>query len=97
MLASLASLNARALQVVLDDWQIWAREDQVAPPEPDGGRPWRTWLLLGGRGAGKTRAGAEWVKAQVLGKRPPAGEPALRIALVGETIKDVLAVMVEGV
>jgi phage terminase large subunit-like protein len=51
---------------------------------------WRTWLILGGRGAGKTRAGAEWVRAV-------AADPQARIALVGETEHDVREVMIEGV
>ncbi|MDI1327900.1 MAG: terminase family protein [Brevundimonas sp.] len=53
--------------------------------------PWRTWVFLGGRGAGKTRAGAEWVweTAQALGKGG-------RIALVAPTIRDARTVMVEG-
>ena len=58
---------------------------------------WRTWLLLGGRGSGKTRAGAEWVRAQALGRRPFAQAAVKRIALVGESIAEVRAVMVEGV
>ena len=54
------------------------------------------WVILGGRGAGKTRAGAEWVRAKALGLFK--GEmPARRIALVGETIGDVRRVMIEGV
>jgi phage terminase large subunit-like protein len=75
-----------------DDWSLWARADQL-PPAGD----WTTWLLLGGRGAGKTRAGAEWVKAMALGRPPFAAEPAGRIALVGETLADVREVMIEGV
>ena len=58
---------------------------------------WRTWLLLGGRGSGKTRAGAEWVRALALGRRSFTDVPVKRIALVGETIAEVRAVMVEGV
>lgn len=50
---------------------------------------WRTWLLLGGRGAGKTRAGAEWVSLRV--RRRLSG----RIALIGPTFHDVREVMVE--
>ena len=46
-----------------DWWGLWARGNQV-PPE---GHDWHNWLLLGGRGAGKTRAGAEWVKAMAMG------------------------------
>lgn len=75
-----------------DDWSLWARPDQL-PPAGD----WTTWLLLGGRGAGKTRAGAEWVKALALGRAPFADGPAGRIALVGETFADVRDVMIEGV
>jgi phage terminase large subunit-like protein len=55
---------------------------------------WTTWLMLGGRGAGKTRAGAEWVRA--LAADPQNGAHA-RIALVGETEHDVREVMIEGV
>ena len=75
-----------------DDWSLWARVDQLPPPGE-----WTTWLLLGGRGAGKTRAGAEWIKAQALGRPPFADTPAGRIALVGETHADVRDVMIEGV
>lgn len=83
--------------LVLDDWQAWARDDQL-PPEPDDPEhPWRVWVILGGRGAGKTRAGAEWVRAMALGLEPFATEPASRIALIGETLNDVRRVMIEGV
>eukprot|EP01035_Chromulina_nebulosa_P036778 gene36778-49595_t len=61
------------------------------------GEDWTTWLILGGRGAGKTRAGAEWVRAQVFGRAPLATEKAGRIALVGETEHEVREVMIEGV
>jgi phage terminase large subunit-like protein len=73
-------------------WRAWARPEQLPP---DGG--WTTWLMLGGRGAGKTRAGAEWVRGSALGLLPFAKEPVERIALVGETLGDVRDVMVEGV
>jgi phage terminase large subunit-like protein len=72
-----------ALLDAIADWEVWRREDQQPPPGE-----WTTWLLLGGRGAGKTRAGAEWVRAL-------AREP-IRIALVGETFADVRETMVEG-
>ena len=52
--------------------------------------------MLGGRGAGKTRAGAEWVRALALGLSPYADAPARHIALVGETEHDVREVMIEG-
>lgn len=62
------------------------------PPEGN----WRTWVAMGGRGAGKTRAGAEWVRAQVEGPRPLHEGRCRRIALVGETIDQVREVMVFG-
>jgi len=67
-----------------NSWPFWARDEQK-PPKGD----WRIWLFLGGRGAGKTRAGAEWVRAQV-----KAG--CKRIALVAPTFSDVREVMVSG-
>ena len=51
-------------------------------------------MMLGGRGAGKTRAGAEWVRARV--EAPQAAQKARRIALIGETYGSARAVMVEG-
>ncbi|MBY0422632.1 MAG: terminase family protein, partial [Parvularculaceae bacterium] len=56
------------------------------PPQGD----WTTWLLLGGRGAGKTRAGAEWIRGLV--ERGAAS----RIALVAESYSDAREVMIEG-
>jgi phage terminase large subunit-like protein len=81
-LLSLTEAEARQL---LYDWQFWARPDQLAPP---GG--WRTWLLRAGRGFGKTRSGAEWVRG--LAESGRYG----RIALVGATGFDVRHTMVEG-
>lgn len=52
---------------------------------------------MGGRGAGKTRAGAEWVRAKALGLEPLGQVAASRIALVGETMAEVRRVMIEGV
>jgi len=62
---------------------------------PPGG-DWRAWVILGGRGAGKTRAGAEWVRAQVEGARPLDKGRARRVALVGETFDQVRDVMIKG-
>lgn len=62
------------------------------PPEG----AWRSWVILGGRGAGKTRAGAEWVRAQVEGARPLDPGRASRVALVGETFDQVRDVMIKG-
>ena len=66
-------------------WELYARESQM-PPEGD----WDTWLILAGRGFGKTRTGAEWVRAQV------ENNQAGRIALVARTIPEAQSVMIEG-
>jgi phage terminase large subunit-like protein len=97
LVAALEGLTAGELRRILDDWQIWARDDQLPPPATAVGALWSTWLVLGGRGAGKTRAGAEWVRAQALGLPPLAEAPVGRIALVGETRHDVRSVMIEGI
>ena len=75
------------------DWPFWARDDQLPPQRGD----WKTWLILGGRGAGKTRAGAEWVRGMALGLPEFSARPMRRIALIGETLGDVRDVMIEGV
>jgi phage terminase large subunit-like protein len=67
------------------DWTLWARPKQLAP-EGD----WRVWLILAGRGFGKTRSGAEWVRQKI-----QQGQ-ANRIALVGATSADVRDTMIEG-
>ena len=56
----------------------------------------KSGVFLGGRGAGKTRAGAEWVRAEVEGPRPGDPGRARRVALVGETVDQVRDVMVFG-
>ena len=78
-------------------WDLFAHPHQTPPLLAPNGQPWLTWLMIGGRGAGKTRAGAEWIRAQALGLPPFATEVASRIALVGETEHDVREVMIEGV
>ena len=78
------------------DFIALAHRHQEPPAAANNGGPWTTWLMLGGRGAGKTRAGAEWVRAQALGLAPYAAEPARNIALIGETWRDVREVMIEG-
>jgi len=79
------------MRALLRDWAFLAHDHQLAPRGA-----WALWLLIGGRGAGKTRAGAEWLRAEVSG-RPGARRREFRIALVGETYADVREVMVEGV
>src|SRR5262252_4183235 len=81
LIRALAPGEANAFQY---DWRYRARPEQLPPAEP-----WRIWLLLAGRGFGKTRSGAEWVRAEVKAGRR-------RIALVGPTAADARHVMVEG-
>jgi phage terminase large subunit-like protein len=68
------------LQTIWD----WCASPNQWPPDGD----WKTWLFLGGRGAGKTQAGAEWLSGET--------GPKVRFALVGPTLNHVREVMVEG-
>ena len=72
---------------------MWGRLGKQLPPDE---LDWRSWLILGGRGAGKTRAGAEWVKAQALGDCTHGAPQARRIAIVGPTLDQARSVMIEG-
>lgn len=72
-------------------WLRLARRSQLPPPGH-----WRQWLLIGGRGSGKTRAGAEWVRAMAAGAPPIAARPHGRIALIAETLGDAREVMIAG-
>lgn len=83
--AELARLSESERCELKYHWEVWARPEQT-PPAGD----WRVWLVMAGRGFGKTRAGAEWVR-QVAFRDPEA-----RIALVGASLGEVQAVMVEG-
>lgn len=78
----------RFLKLLRHDPKFTLRLKQQAPQGD-----WLTWLLIGGRGSGKTRAGAEWVH-QVASFEPKS---ELRIALIGETLGDAREVMVDGV
>ena len=78
------------------DFAPLAHRHQLPPAFANNGGPWTTWLALGGRGAGKTRLGAEFVRALALGLPPYAEAPHGHIALVGETAHDVREVMIEG-
>lgn len=74
-------------------WNFWARPNQLAPEGL-----WNTWLVLAGRGFGKTRMGAEWIRQNVCGTSPLTAPPSgwKRIALVAETAADARDVMVLG-
>ena len=67
-------------------FEVWAANGQIEPSEMG----WRVWLMMAGRGFGKTRAGAEWVHRLALTGRK-------RFALVGASIDDARSVMIEGV
>jgi phage terminase large subunit-like protein len=79
-----------------DDFATFAHAHQEHRELATGGEPWTTWLILGGRGAGKTRLGAEWVRAMVVGTPPYAERPHRSIALIAENEHDAREVMVEG-
>ena len=91
MVANLTGEERIALEA---HWPSWAHGGQLPPPGA-----WRTWVVMAGRGFGKTRAGAEWIAGMV---RPSTslgmnGQGArLRIALVGATVDEARRVMVEG-
>jgi len=80
----ISTIASRELSQLEHDWALYARDDQLPPKDS-----WLIWLLLGGRGSGKTRAGAEWVRRKV-------ANGAQRIALVGPTYNDAREVMIEG-
>lgn len=84
-LAALAQLSEAERLEFSHHWRLFARTEQL-PPEGD----WRIWLVLAGRGFGKTRAGAEWVRDIA------EHQPGARIALVGASLAEARAVMVEG-
>ncbi len=87
----LGGLSDNALMSLPWMFEFWALPHQL-PPEG----AWKTWVIMGGRGAGKTRAGAEWVRAQVEGALPGDPGSARRVALVGETVDQVRDVMIFG-
>jgi phage terminase large subunit-like protein len=83
-------MTLQQIETFNGDFRAFMLAHQRAPLRANSGEDWTTWLILGGRGAGKTRAGAEWV-------RTVAHDPQARIALVGETERETREVMVEGV
>ncbi len=87
----MAGLGENALLALPWLFEVWALPHQL-PPEGS----WKSWVIMGGRGAGKTRAGAEWVRSMVEGSRPLDSGRARRVALVGETEGQVREVMIFG-
>ena len=86
-----SELNPRDHEEFLGDFPPLAHDHQLPPERANSGADWTTWLILGGRGAGKTRAGAEWVRSVAM------ADPKARITLIGETEHEAREVMVEGV
>jgi len=78
------------------DFLTLAHRHQEPRAYGNDGDAWTTWLVLGGRGAGKTRLGAEWVRALAMGRPPYTEARAHHIALIGETEHDVREVMIDG-
>ncbi|MET0372611.1 MAG: terminase family protein [Sphingobium sp.] len=83
--AVIDGLDREAAERVERDWCWRGRPEQLPPPGD-----WDIWLMMAGRGFGKTRAGAEWVRAIA------ESDPAARIALVGATLGEARSIMVEG-
>ena len=82
--AILKELGPKKAEELRHDWGFWARPEQL---EPEGN--WNTWVALAGRGWGKTRAGAEWVRHRIR-----SGDKIVHC--VAPTKGDVRRVMVEG-
>jgi phage terminase large subunit-like protein len=82
--AKVAALGDEDAERTYFSWARWARREQKQPPGD-----WTTWLLMGGRGSGKTRAGSEWVRRLARRRISP-------IALVGETMTEAVDIMVRG-
>lgn len=83
-------INAMTCSDLLDndaDFEEWAHRAQLPPDTPG----WRTWLMMAGRGFGKTRAGAEWIE------KIARSRPGMQIALVGASLDEARRIMVEGV
>ena len=83
--AVLASLSDQEQRAIFHHWPFWARPEQMPP---DGN--WSVWLIMAGRGFGKTRAGAEWVRSIA------ESDGSARFALVGANYAETRTVMVEG-
>lgn len=79
----LASLSDQEAHDLLYDWTVWARPEQLPPPGD-----WRIWLVMAGRGFGKTRTGAEWVR--------DSAKRFARVNIVGATADDARDIMIEG-
>src|SRR4051812_7688723 len=82
--AVLSTLSPEEAETIARDWRLWARPEQLEPAGDD----WLVWLILSGRGWGKTRTGSEFVRSRAL--------PGARIAIVARTAADARDVLIEG-
>ena len=85
MRATLERMSDEQRRSLRTHWQLWAHPGQLDPVGE-----WHGWLIMAGRGFGKTRAGAEWVRAIA------ENDPTARIALVAASLGEARSVMVEG-
>src|SRR5438093_3887316 len=85
LLRARETLSDEARSAFAYTWEFWARPEQL-PPAGD----WRIWLILSGRGWGKTRVLSEWVRAQIESGRCD------RVGMIARTTADARDVMVEG-
>jgi len=83
--AALRDLGETQLKKMRTCWELWAHDGQLPPRSG-----WHTWLILAGRGFGKTRAGAEWIRLVAENDR------TARLALVAGSLGEARRVMVEG-
>jgi phage terminase large subunit-like protein len=81
----LYAMSDRQRRAFAHHWRLWAYDGQLPPPGE-----WHTWLVMAGRGFGKTRAGAEWVR------HTAERDPSARIALVAASLSEARRVMIEG-
>lgn len=88
--AWLANFSDDEVEDFFRDWRVWGRDKQLVPETMPDGSNWRTWLLMAGRGFGKTRTMVEFVKDEVISGR------AKRIAIVGQGADDIRTVLIEG-
>ena len=84
-LRELSQLSPEERREFNHHWRLWARDEQVSPPGD-----WQHWLIMAGRGFGKTRAGAEWAREIA------DADPEARIALIAASLGEARSVMVEG-
>jgi phage terminase large subunit-like protein len=84
--AIVGEMDPQALRRFVADWPAWVHEGQEEPA----GEAWRVWVMLAGRGFGKTRAGAEWVSGLA------RSHPGACFALVAANANEARQVMIEG-